>query len=222
MLDPSKFKSTIIDADINKKNNAEFLKSNDFVKEETSFEENDKLEDMVHSLQSFGNNLNDEEGIQDNKFNEILEFKDYKLFQDCTNLNGISPMSSNAMEPPTLTSLETPPIPKRKSDSIFDPLMSAVSENEYFKLPEFITNQISLIQLNEVVQEFNDAITDKRFLNDASINELSVQDLKKLSVEKRFIKPSLTALLFLEKLDHRDEVASHDSQNLTKLYRVKF
>ncbi|KAI8810831.1 hypothetical protein BJ742DRAFT_160131 [Cladochytrium replicatum] len=51
---------------------------------------------------------------------------------------------------------------QRSSDSIFDPLIPSVSELEYDQLEAFVKAQISIKQLNTIISEVNEHITDKR------------------------------------------------------------
>ena len=65
--------------------------------------------------------------------------------------------SLDSLTPPVATLAET-----RVSDSLFSALIKAATEKEYGMLPVYVTNQVTIGYLNDVVAEINDLLTDKR------------------------------------------------------------
>ncbi|KAJ3122080.1 hypothetical protein HK100_012130 [Physocladia obscura] len=125
---------------------------------------------------------------------------------------------------PNVPEITPTPLHHHISDpnSIFGDLIRIIRVDEYAKLPDYLSAQMSLDLLNEMVTEINEYITDKRFQgmdDDVRIgnsDSLSLDELTKVaaSIDSSKIKPVLVALL------HLGRVTSHDDRKGNKRYLV--
>ncbi|KAI8806045.1 hypothetical protein BJ742DRAFT_374724 [Cladochytrium replicatum] len=96
---------------------------------------------------------------------------------------------------------------QRSSDSIFDPLIPSVSELEYDQLEAFVKAQINMKQLNTIIGEVNEHITDKRLFAGtgrlSGADEITAEEIAQLlNLDINRVKGILLALLSLRRIQN--------------------
>ncbi|KAI8896856.1 hypothetical protein BC833DRAFT_78280 [Globomyces pollinis-pini] len=125
--------------------------------------------------------------------------------------------SIDSLTPPTLkndTYIDT----NNSCQSIFNQALTLSTESEYQSLDLGVTTQITKKYLDDVIQDINDLVTDKRFLvegHDENVELFTLNELQSSTLlSESKLKAVLVALLHLRKIESVKKVG------LEKYYRI--